>query len=742
MRTLCFRLLLLLCLAGPIATQAAPGNPASATPSHYFVVNLFSAFEPIPDKLVPRDIPGNVYKTRSVLFGQTIYFVRLGFYASAGEARAAKERLESRFPGAHVAEVPATEYFRYTGGKPAAPPPRETTALPSPPAAIAPPVPAPVPIPDRAVATTPAAPVTAPVAAMPAEPPAAAKPLASGSVEEQAASLMDNARAAMKRADNREAVRLLGQLLKLPPNKQSREAQELIGVAHERLRDLTLARQEYTLYLRLYPEGPDADRVRQRLASLEAATSAPPGPLKKVDRQAVNERSVYGSLSQYYYNGKSQTDISIPTLGPTLGQTSLTATDQSALFTHLDVRARFRGDEWDQRLVVRDTYLANFLQDAEDTNRLYSAYYDVANKVHEYSGRFGRQPGTTGGVLGRFDGVTMGYNVLPKWRLNLVGGIPVEFNPIDSDKRFFGSSLDFGLFANHWNGSFYFIQQTVDNIADRQAIGTEWRYFDPKGSALLYLDYDTLFSALNIAMFQSTWRSSNVTTWNLLLDHRLAPTLTTSNALFGLPALQPGDSSTSITHWMQTYGYTEEELRQIAEDNTPTYDMAMLGVSRNLNATWQLGGDIKYYKLSAPPAAAAFTTILGSGATMMYTVQTIANGLFRPRDLSVASLSYLDSDTYQGSWFSLTNRMLFQDRWTADLALGYYQQENELGGSLQRYVPSIRTSYRWRKQLSFEAELGIEKSTTESVDTSTTPSTVTTVDSTRRFFMLGYRWDF
>jgi hypothetical protein len=336
--------------------------------------------------------------------------------------------------------------------------------------------------------------------------------------------------------------------------------------------------------------------------------------------------------------------------------------------------------------------------------------------------------------------------------VNVIAGSPVEFYTVNYSKQFWGANVDFGLFADHWNGNFYYIQQTVDGIADRQAVGSELRYFDPKGSALLYVDYDTLFGELNIASFQATWLSSPSTTWNTLLDHRLAPTLMTSNALFTAPA---GSTIDSLLTTM-----TEEQLRQQAVANSPTFDTYMLGVSQNLNATWQVGGDVKRYNLTAPPSSPTITTILGTGSTMMYTLQTIANGLFRQRDLSVLSMSFLDNESYQGESLSLTHRMLFQDRWTIDLALYYYLQQGTPLQSIvdpgtgpethmiqtdnDRIIPMIRIDYRWGKNITFETEFGIEKSVNHIVDTNITAGStaVTDQDVSRKFFMLGYRWDF
>ena len=55
----------------------------------------------------------------------------------------------------------------------------------------------------------------------------------------------------------------------------SKEAQEYLGLARERNGQLAHAKAEYRIYLAKYPEGEDAQRVRQRLDALVTAYQAP-----------------------------------------------------------------------------------------------------------------------------------------------------------------------------------------------------------------------------------------------------------------------------------------------------------------------------------------------------------------------------------------------------------------------------------------------------------------------------------
>jgi len=798
-------LLVFLCaLLSPSTALAQTGNVApAATPANagarHFAVTLLSSFEPIPDALLPTDLKTHrVYRTQAEVFGKTIYFVRLGFFATAAEATAMRDTLVARYPGAFMTEVTAEEFgatasVQTRSVKPATqsstpPAPRTrfyvVTLVESGTAALAPAGALPAELKDKRIyrrdtvqngaaryslqlgfftsaaeaetarklllAVYPLAGVRQAsqqerdesgrtVVAMPAEkaapalkPAKPALPLASvrGDVDSQASNLLEQSRAALTRGDNNAAIQLLNQLLQLPPNQHSQDAQELIGLAHERNGEVAKAKREYKLCLELYPDWSGAERVRQRLADLETAPKAQ--ALIAPKKKEVSVSTAYGSLSQYYYRGNSRVDSTeTPIVGPSQPLPTLTSLDQSALINNLDLTGRFRSGDYDNRIVIRDSYELNFLPDTENKNRMYAAYAEVRNKPYELSGRLGRQPGNSAGVLGRFDGISAGYGILPKWRINVVAGEPVDFNPINSDKQFWGTSLDAGTFAEHWNGSAYYINQTIDGIIDRQAVGAELRYFDPSRSLLSLVDYDVSYGVLNIALLQGTYQVGSKTSLNLLIDHRLAPVMQTSNALIN-------EINTSISSFLQQ-GMTEEQLRAQAEARTPTSDLIMIGATHNFNATWQLGGDIKRYNISGTPASGAppATPIAaqpGTGDVYAYTLQGIATGLLTKRDVSVLSLSYLTSDTYNGESISFNNRTLIQDKWTVDLSLVYYQQQDNLGTDSTRLTPIVRLGYRWRDRITFEIEAGMEKGETTNRDL--------TEDSTRNFYMLGYRWDF
>jgi len=688
-----------------VATTPLTTPPPAASAEEIYVVTLATATArtPRPSGPLPKSFADKrLYGSESTRNGQKEYALNLGFFDGLTAATDARRQMLSEYPKARIRAISRAEQEASANRAIEAPsrivvaPVVPTPAVPpvSPPSTVS--APRPLPAPAVAAASTP-------------------------EVEAKASELLDRARDALTRGDNIVANQLLEQILRLPPNRQSQEAQELTGVAHERMGERKAAKQEYELYLKLYPTGPGSDRVRQRLAALTAP--APTPDLATPKKPSRDITTVYGSWSQYYYNGATKTDTTT-IVGPPTPLASLTVTDQNSLISTLDLNGRMRRGDYDNRFVVRDTYSMNFLKNGDDSNRLYAGYYELRNKQYEFGGRLGRQPGNTGGVLTRFDGISAGYNFLPKWRANVVAGTPADFNPINSDRVFWGTSLDIGTFAEHWNGSIYYMQQSIDDVTDRQAVGGELRYFDPKRSLMSLLDYDLYFGELNIFMLQGLWQFAPATSATLMLDHRMAPLLQLSNALIG-------ETDTSIKSQLQ--GKTEEALKQQAKDRTPTSDLAMVGVTHNFTKKWQVGGDVKIYNISGTPASGPLPASSGTGNIFVYTVQGIGTGVMTGRDISVLSLSYLDSKAYTGKSVSFSNRLLIGSTWTTDLSLRYYVQEEALRDQ-SLWGPTLRISYRWGQRTTLEAEYALEKTKIE--------TTIDVQDLTRNYFSLGYRLDF
>ena len=539
-------------------------------------------------------------------------------------------------------------------------------------------------------------------------------------IEARAAELMAAARSALDAGRPENAVQSLNELLLLPPNRASQEAQELVGLARERSGEMEKARAEYELYLKLYPRGEGAARVRARLAALPAAGTPP----ARAARAPL--RTLTGTLSQYYYRGdtKIESVFNTPT---TADRSSFSLTDQSSLVTNIDLTARNRTAGSDNRLVLRDTYNKSFLERPDSYNRLNAAYYDYRGLDNTVSARLGRQSGFTGGLPNRFDGALAGVGIAQGWRVSGAFGVPVEYPDLEAERRFWTASLEYDNLGGAWSGNFFFTDQTVDGIGDRRAVGNETRYLSDGLSVFTLLDYDVDFKQWNITMLQGTWQSERRVIVNFMLDRRRAPLLATTNAILG-------QGTTSIARLLETM--TEEALRQQALDVTATVTQAQLGFTVPLGARWQAGLDARLTNVGALPAVIVNGIEIpaqpATGDIYTYDLQLIGTNLYSDRDTSVLALTLLDGPTQTGRQLSYSN-LSAVGRWTLEPSLRYYTQDDAAGVRLTRWTPGLRLSYRVRDSLALEGEASWERTRTV--------GPAAEEDTRRQFFFVGYRWD-
>jgi tetratricopeptide (TPR) repeat protein len=665
--------------------QAEGQSRAAALPlAERFIVTLKQADKPIRNFVaIPADFQALSLFSDSLADadGGTTYRLNLGYFEREAEATRVRDALLKRFPEAFVARMRAAEE----------PPP--------------------------------AASVPAPAQTVSQPLPAAPLPKSSAEVEAQAAQLFAQGKAALDNGDNALAIGQLNRLLVLPPSSYSQQAQELIGLARERNGQIRKARAEYELYLKLYPTGEGTERVRERLAELPEADAVSVAGGRGMRPVTPIPFTLSGSFSQFYYNGATHAETRVNT-GTTVDQAVFNETDQSSLITNLDLSGRFRTRQFDNRMVLRNTNTADFLDRGNSRNRLTSAYYDFKYLPWQAGGRVGRQSGLSGGVLGRFDGFSGGYQLTPQWKTNVVIGQPVEYD-FDSDRLFYGFNIDGGTFAEHWSGNAYLIEQKIDNVVDRRAIGSELRYFDQQASMYGLLDYDFYFNKLNIAMFQGSLNTEDGYTYNLLYDQRQTPTLQLGNALIG-------ETNTSMSALLSSLSL--DEVKQQAQDRTALAQLLFAGVSKQINPHLQLGVDLRLSRIGALPASGDLPATPATGTVRNINFQTIGSNLYSERDILVFNIGALEGREYSGMNLAINSLSVWREHWVIEPALRYYRQKNDIGTRLTRITPSLRLTYRWTEAQSLEAEFQLERSHTESDDQEET--------STRQFGSIGYRLDF
>lgn len=551
------------------------------------------------------------------------------------------------------------------------------------------------------------------------------------SASDQAQSdIIRTARDAAARGDYENAVAELNRLLNLPPGLFTQEAQELIGFAREQLGEKDRARAEYELYLKLYPDGPGADRVKARMAALAAAPTGPATAGTGGPRARKPVTTQWGGVSQYYYGGKSKIRDEFTTTDPVTGATqidsqSLSSTDQSAIVTDVNYNLRHRAGAWDSRVTLRDTYRHSFIQDQPARNRLSSAYVDLRHETSRFATRFGRQTAASGGVLGRFDGAVASIGLgTDKLRAGVEAGRLVEPG-LGGDKRFYGATLDADRIHDTLGIGVFGIQQDAGGDVDRRAVGAEFRYFAANRSVFGLVDYDVMFDKLNIGSVQGNFGWGGKFAVNFLYDYRRAPTLQLSNALLG-------QSQTTVGQLGQTM--TRDQIMRQAIGLTPIARASSLGVTMTFSPKWQAAAD---YRISSVTGTIATPTLPASDATgniRTLSGQVIGTGVFMPSDVFVLNTSYLTSRAYDAWLFGLSTRLKFGDAWIVEPGIKYYLQDNASGSTSRRLSPVGRFAYHRTEHLTFEAEFNLERTRTE--------AQASNEDLLSLFYYAGYRYDF
>ncbi len=530
---------------------------------------------------------------------------------------------------------------------------------------------------------------------------------------------LDKAKKAFSHKDYTTAIPLLTKVLEQPEFSRRAEAQELMGLARERNRQLAHAKAEYEEYLRRYPDGPAVKRVKERLRALAWATR----PSSRTGANGFGEGEspwrIYGGLSQIYRRDESQLE------NPAL---STDVTTQNALLNDADLVARRRGERFDFATRITAGYVKDMLSDGPgDQTRVNLAYVEFGDRELDWSTRLGRQTRSSDGLFGTFDGLYAGYQLRPQIRLNASFGYPVEStrDGVVTGRQFAGLSLNFGPFANAWDFSLYSIFQTLEGNTDRRAVGTEVHYFKPGRTLVALIDYDIYFQDLNAALAIGTLELPGRWTLTANIDHRKSPPLTLRNSLIGQP-VENFDQLLDL--------FPVSTLEQLARDRTADTDLYSVSISHPFGERWQWSLDYSNFTASGTPASGGVDAVPDLGSESAISLQGVASSLFGGSDLSSIALRHQTGPTVDTDSFGVSARFSVGGAWRLGPQLRVDRRQFSTDGSEQMlYAPTLRLDLQTNHVL-FEVEGGAEFGSRD--------LTGTTEKTTRYYFSLGYRMNF
>lgn len=616
--------------------------------SPIYAINL-AAFRRIPTAadaagLLPAT-DRRIYYVPTDVSGETWYRLRLGDFTSSDEAVSVLAALQADFPGAWLDEVAADD---------------SVTELPLDPASTA---------------------------------------LQQSSLpvgESKVDTLMEEARKMMAADDVSRAIQIYTKVLQQPAHPRKPEAQEYLALAREKNGQIAHAKAEYERYLSLYPGTEGAARVSQRLAALLAGGRRTVASSESDSTESANRRRepslwrMQTFVSQYYRRDSNQQNDEDEIVS------------QSALYSDVNFDARRRGERFDFSSRISAGYRNDFLDEdfgSGNQTRVSYAYADLADAKTGLRGRIGRQSRNTGGVLGRFDGLNLGYQVSERILVNAVFGKPAysSTDGVNSERSFYGASVNYGPILGELELGTYFIQQDIEGIEDRQAVGAEFRYFGTKQSVWGLIDYDTLYNELGSAFLQASWRFANRLTLHGSIDQRHSPFLSTGNALIGQPVA-------TFAELLELYPV--DEIRQFAIERSPLNTTYTLGVSHSLGPKWQINADINQTSVDASLESAGVPATPAASYTYFAT-SFIASSLLKEGDVTIFGVRYSDSDTTKVMSLTLDSRFPFGRTWRVNPRLRVDRRESLSDSSYEwLYTPGIRIQYRRSQRLRIEFEAG------------------------------------
>jgi hypothetical protein len=543
--------------------------------------------------------------------------------------------------------------------------------------------------------------------------------------------LFGEARKALRSRRYPEAIEMFTKLQRQPEFPERSEVQELLGLARERAGEIAQAKAEYEEYLRRYPKGSAAERVRTRLRILRAATTANRNGVFDGSTEPGRGWNISGGVTQLY-----QRDTFDYSLAGPLAANPPSRVVENAIFSDADVFARRIGDRVDFAFRLNGGLTENFLRQAtavgqpnpDNRVRITTAFFDLNDKLTGVRTRIGRQTATTDGIFGTFDGAMLQYSLTPGWTVRGTVGSPVlnAQDNLDSGRRFETLALDYGPELAHWNSSVYLTQQTADGLRDRQAVGTQWQYFVPGRSLVSYVDYDTQYHSLNAAVLLGTVQLPD--RWQLTVDleRRNAPVLTTGNALVGQVGI------TTLSQLEQTY--SREQIDQLAKDRTPLLSSYIVSALKQLGERFEVMLDLFLTRESATDASGAVEALPGTdGTDVAYQVQFFGTGLLSNADFHQLAFRYDHATTANTTGMDYIARYPLFGSWRIGPRILVQRKVNATGPVQYFYDPYAHADWQRNGRL-VEIEAGTEIGRNPQV---------LQIGNTRRLFVsIGYRVNF
>jgi hypothetical protein len=323
---------------------------------------------------------------------------------------------------------------------------------------------------------------------------------------------------------------------------------------------------------------------------------------------------------------------------------------------------------------------------------------DPSDTQQRFSVQLGRSIGTSGVILGEFDGVRVDYRLSDKLKLNGIAGYPVlaARDTFNSNRQVFGISVETNLLRRKWDLNGYLIEQRENGQTNGKSMGGIISHLQSRRSLLVYLDYDVTSNKVGTLMASGAWRLPFKTTISAALDRSNRP----------IPGNQQKFLQQSMTV-MKGWDWILPTNRQAHYTGDGCCDVSTLafGLSHELSQRIRLSGDVAVLGTTDDVDTATETTFRSSEYS--YHMKLSGKDLLLPGDRNMLDLRYSVTEADRTSGASLDTKYAINRFWNIrpKLRADYHRPVLE---NSPRWItsPTVKMEYQKSKQSGFNVEAG------------------------------------
>jgi len=208
-----------------------------------------------------------------------------------------------------------------------------------------------------------------------------------------------------------------------------------------------------------------------------------------------------------------------------------------------------------------------------------------------------------------------------------------------------------------------------------------------------------------------------------MLDYRRSPYLLAENALVGQSVDNVGDLLND---------YTEDEIRQLAEDRSAEVTTVTVGFSTPVYERFQLNGDVSMVDYTDTTESGGVPAITGLGTDYYFNLNLVGASLIKEGDTNIIGLRYQDGNYVKSTGITFDTRYPVTQLLRINPRLLLAKREMQMSNADEvLIIPALRLFFDVRRQTRLEFEIGSRFSTVDSSTGST--------DSQSWFVYTGYR---